>query len=525
MKKLFTFLASITLSVVLLAQAPESFSYQTVIRDANWAVLGNQSVGIKISIIEGQPNGVAIYEETHQSQTSQIGLVNLAVGGGTVVSGTFSSIDWGVNSYFIQVAVDVTGGTNYVEMGTTQLRSVPYALYAKTSGTPGATGPQGPQGPQGLPGDTGAVGPQGPQGLTGATGPQGIQGLTGATGPQGPQGLTGATGPQGPQGLPGQDGVDGNDGAVGPQGPQGIQGLTGATGATGPQGPQGLPGQDGVDGNDGAVGPQGPQGIQGLTGATGATGPQGPQGLPGQDGVDGNDGAVGPQGPQGIQGLTGATGATGPQGPQGLPGQDGVDGIDAVVDYDSLANIVANDTVFLANVGGSANNFQLECVDMGVSIMCPGLGIDPNTPLSSPNNFNYDMSGDINLNASNYMTLPHWRKFKVVGLNGLLLAGGQLMFKHKYRTIDASNNSSTQYPEFYFLTPEIINGSVYFYMYENYTWSSTSCASASNILLSIPTAHSLQVSVDGSWRSYRNAFEIYYETSNGFKPTGIIFDR
>ncbi|MBJ05492.1 MAG: hypothetical protein CMP65_06325, partial [Flavobacteriales bacterium] len=171
MKKLFTFLASITLSVVLLAQAPESFSYQTVIRDANWAVLGNQSVGIKISIIEGQPNGVAIYEETHQSQTSQIGLVNLAVGGGTVVSGTFSSIDWGVNSYFIQVAVDVTGGTNYVEMGTTQLRSVPYALYAKTSGTPGPTGPQGPQGPQGLPGDTGAVGPQGPIGLTGPQGP------------------------------------------------------------------------------------------------------------------------------------------------------------------------------------------------------------------------------------------------------------------------------------------------------------------------------------------------------------------
>ncbi len=303
MKKLFTFLASITLSVVLLAQAPESFSYQTVIRDANWAVLGNQSVGIKISIIEGQPNGVAIYEETHQSQTSQIGLVNLAVGGGTVVSGTFSSIDWGVNSYFIQVAVDVTGGTNYVEMGTTQLRSVPYALYAKTSGTPGATGPQGPQGPQGL---------------TGATGPQGIQGLPGATGPQGIQG---------------------------------IQGLTGATGATGPQGPQGLPGQDGVDGNDGAVGPQGPQGL------TGATGPQGPQGLPGQEGVDGNDGAVGPQGPQGIQGLTGATGATGPQGPQGLPGQDGIDGIDAVVDYDSLANLISADSTFITNVGGGMGGF------------------------------------------------------------------------------------------------------------------------------------------------------------------------
>ena len=347
MKKLFIFLASITLSVVLLAQAPESFSYQTVIRDANWAVLGNQSVGIKISIIEGQPNGVAIYEETHQSQTSQIGLVNLAVGGGTVVNGTFSSIDWGVNSYFIQVAVDVTGGTNYVEMGTTQLRSVPYALYAKTSGTPGATGPQGPQGPQGFPGDTGAVGPQGPQGLTGPQGPQGIQGLTGATGatgPQGPQGLpgdTGAVGPQGPQGLTGATG------ATGPQGPQGIQGLTGATGATGPQGPPG---------------PQGAQGIQGLTGATGATGPQGPQGLPGQDGVDGNDGAVGPQGPQGIQGLTGPAGQDGIDGIDGQDGIDGIDGIDAVVDYDSLANLISADSSFASSVstgiGGNSCDFK-----------------------------------------------------------------------------------------------------------------------------------------------------------------------
>ena len=528
MKKLFTFLASITLSVVLLAQAPESFSYQTVIRDANWAVLGNQSVGIKISIIEGQPNGVAIYEETHQSQTSQIGLVNLAVGGGTVVNGTFSSIDWGVNSYFIQVAVDVTGGTNYVEMGTTQLRSVPYALYAKTSGTPGATGPQGPQGPQGFPGDTGAVGPQGPQGLTGPQGPQGIQGLTGATGatgpqgpqglpgdtgavgPQGPQGLTGATGATGPQGPQGIQGLTGATGATGPQGPpgpqgaQGIQGLTGATGATGPQGPQGLPGQDGIDGNDGvngvrgldgnaslwtglnanatpnsgefsisnptsvlyingndnygndmtlwygginiydlitirnyddvnnvgyfealspatllpfnmwaiqiqylsgsitdgtqinvgenyiigftnsgsdgAIGPQGPQGltgatgpqgppgpqgaqgIQGLTGATGATGPQGPQGLPGQDGVDGNDGAVGPQGPQGIQGLTGPAGQDGIDGIDGQDGIDGIDGIDAVVDYDSLANLISADSSFASSVstgiGGNSCDFK-----------------------------------------------------------------------------------------------------------------------------------------------------------------------
>jgi len=139
MKKLFTFLASITLSVMLFAQAPQSFSYQTVIRDASWTVLDNQSVGIKISILDDAANGTVVYEESHNATTSQIGLINLAVGDGTVMSGTFNTIDWGNYIYFIEVSVDVTGGSNYQVMGTTQLRSVPYALYAKTSGSPGAT--------------------------------------------------------------------------------------------------------------------------------------------------------------------------------------------------------------------------------------------------------------------------------------------------------------------------------------------------------------------------------------------------
>jgi hypothetical protein len=101
--------------------------------------LDNQSVGIKISILEDAANGTVVYEESHSATTSQIGLINLAVGDGTVMSGTFNTIDWGNYIYFIEVSVDVTGGSNYQVMGTTQLRSVPYALYAKTSGSPGAT--------------------------------------------------------------------------------------------------------------------------------------------------------------------------------------------------------------------------------------------------------------------------------------------------------------------------------------------------------------------------------------------------
>ena len=157
MKKLFTLLATVTLSVMLFAQAPQSFSYQTVIRDASWNVLSNQSVGIKISILEDVANGTVVYEETHSATTSQIGLVNLSVGDGVVMTGVFNTIDWGNHNYFIEVAVDVTGGTTYIVMGTTQLRSVPYALYAETSGTPGTPGPQGIAGNDGVDGVDGAV--------------------------------------------------------------------------------------------------------------------------------------------------------------------------------------------------------------------------------------------------------------------------------------------------------------------------------------------------------------------------------
>ena len=197
MKKLFTLLATVTLSVMLFAQAPQTFSYQTVIRDNNWQTIANQNVSIEIAIREDAANGTIIYKEAHSSTTNDLGLVNLAVGGGGVVSGSWANIDWGNHSYFIEVAVDVLAGVNYIVMGTTQLRSVPYALYAENAGS-STPGPQGATGPIGLTGATGAAG---------ATGPQGPIGLTGATGPQGPIGLTGAAGTNGTNGVDGNDGV------------------------------------------------------------------------------------------------------------------------------------------------------------------------------------------------------------------------------------------------------------------------------------------------------------------------------
>jgi len=276
MKKLLSILSIMTLSVMLFAQAPQSFSYQTVIRDASWTVLDNQSVGIKISIREDVANGNIVYEETHSATTSTIGLVNLSVGGGVVVNGVFNTIDWGNHAYFIEVAVDVTGGSNYQVMGTTQLRSVPYALYAKTSGTPGATGPQGPPGVDGIDGTNGT---DGVDGNDGAPGSQGIQGLPGAIG---------ATGPPGADGIDGAVGATGNDGAVGATGPAGNDGVDGTDGVDGAPGVDGTNGTNGIDGVDGSPGPQGPQGV------TGNTGQQGPQGVTGNTGQQGPQGHTGP---------------------------------------------------------------------------------------------------------------------------------------------------------------------------------------------------------------------------------------
>ncbi len=329
------------------AQAPEQMSYQAVVRNTTNALVTNQIVGMKVSLLQGTTNGDVVYAETQTPTTNANGLISIAIGNGQAITGTFTAINWANGPFYIKTETDPTGGTNYNITGVSQILSTPYALYAKTSGS----SVPGPQGPQGIPGETGATGPAGPTGPQGLEGPQGIQGEVGATGP------AGETGPQGIQGIQGEVGATGpSGGETGPQGlqgPQGIQGEVGATGATGPAGetgPQGIQGIQGIQGEVGATGPagetgpQGIQGIQGEVGATGATGPAGetgPHGLQGIQGIQGDVGATGatgpagetgPQGTQGIQGEVGATGATGPigaTGTQGVAGPIGANGLSA----------------------------------------------------------------------------------------------------------------------------------------------------------------------------------------------------
>ena len=358
MNKVFLVAIAILFSLVSIAQAPpQKMNYQAVVRNnAGQPVANGTPVSLRFTIHDQTAGGAVVYTETNNTTANQFGLVNVQVG----TFGTLAVVNWANGGKYLQVEVDVNNTGTYTNMGTSQLISVPYALFAGNSAT-GPSGPAGPGGPTGPIGITGAGG-----GATGPTGPSGFNGLNGITGNTGATGAIGVTGAgaTGPTGSTGIDGATGSIGATGigvtgSTGAQGIQGVTGTTGDTGAQGLQGntgvgltgATGAQGLTGNTGATGSvgatgigvtgnTGAQGIQGVTGSTGDTGPQGLQGntgvgltgATGTQGLTGNTGATGSVGATGIgvtgntgaQGIQGVTGSTGDTGPQGLQGNTGV---------------------------------------------------------------------------------------------------------------------------------------------------------------------------------------------------------
>ena len=131
MKKLLTLFTALAVCTSLYAQAPQAFKYQAVARDNSGNVVSNSTIGFRISLLQGSPSGTNVYSETHTVSSNNYGLVNLEIGTGSIVSGTFSSINWGNASHFIKIEMDLSGGNNYVLMGTSQLLSVPYALFSE----------------------------------------------------------------------------------------------------------------------------------------------------------------------------------------------------------------------------------------------------------------------------------------------------------------------------------------------------------------------------------------------------------
>ena len=81
MKRRFTLLLVLFLTIKSFAQSPQKFSFQSVIRNSGGQLLANQQVGIKISVLQGSENGIVVFAERHTPITNANGLASLQIGG------------------------------------------------------------------------------------------------------------------------------------------------------------------------------------------------------------------------------------------------------------------------------------------------------------------------------------------------------------------------------------------------------------------------------------------------------------
>ncbi|WP_396144517.1 hypothetical protein [Flavobacterium sp.] len=138
MKKLFTLLA-LVITLITNAQAPQGFNYQATLRNSTGALILNQIVLVKFNVYQNTATGNLVYSENQTANTDDLGHINLVVGQGTATTGSFSAINWGTGNYYL--GIELNTGSGYVAMGTTQLLSVPYALYANSAGNTQAATP------------------------------------------------------------------------------------------------------------------------------------------------------------------------------------------------------------------------------------------------------------------------------------------------------------------------------------------------------------------------------------------------
>ena len=134
MKKFYAILCLAIASLTQLqAQAPQGFNYQATVRNASGDLAISQNVSFSFNIIQGSQTADPTYSEDHTLSTDDLGQVSLVIGQGSPTTGIFSEIDWSIGNYYLAIELDT--GNGYVAMGTTQLLSVPYAMYSNNSGS------------------------------------------------------------------------------------------------------------------------------------------------------------------------------------------------------------------------------------------------------------------------------------------------------------------------------------------------------------------------------------------------------
>jgi len=375
------FLISGMMSVLMAQTPPQAFKYQAVCRDVNGNPLINQAVKFKIGIVQGSINGNMVYTEYQLDTTNAYGVSNLEIGRGTPMNGTFANINWANGPYYISLDFDPAGGTAFVQLGTQELLSVPYALYAGSSNTPG---PQGPAGPQGVSitnswvqGDSLFVALSNSQTLN--TGH--VRGATGSVGPAGAQGSQGIPGPAGNAGVSVVNTwVQGDSLFVALSNSQTLNAghVRGAAGIAGVQGPVGSNGisivSSWVQGDSLYVALSNSQTLNTghVRGANGAQGPVGTNGISVVSSwVQGDSLYVALSNSQTLNTghVRGAIGAQGLPGPAGANGTQGVSVVNSWVMGDSLYVALSNNqTLNTGHVRGPAGPGNNYTAGTGISL-------------------------------------------------------------------------------------------------------------------------------------------------------------
>jgi hypothetical protein len=136
MKQLTTSIFACLIALAGFSQAPQRMTYQAVVRNSNDALVQSSPIGMKVTLLQGGVSGAEVYVETHATQTNENGLLNIEIGGGTVVIGTYENgIFWAGGPYFLKTEIDPLGGSNYTITATSELLSVPYSNYSQVSGS------------------------------------------------------------------------------------------------------------------------------------------------------------------------------------------------------------------------------------------------------------------------------------------------------------------------------------------------------------------------------------------------------
>lgn len=130
MKKLTLTLLALTLLITAYCGVPQAISYQAVALNASGLPIKNKNVALRMSILANSANGTLTYQERQSTTTDNSGIISIQVGNGSVLSGSFSTIDWSKGVYFLKTEIDTTNGTNYNTVGTVQFFSVPFSLYS-----------------------------------------------------------------------------------------------------------------------------------------------------------------------------------------------------------------------------------------------------------------------------------------------------------------------------------------------------------------------------------------------------------